>query len=470
MFLTLTTDAEREEFIGQFWLRRDPTPDTFENEYKEEHYRRIAYANRWFTAGVAGWRTDRGHIFVMYGEPDQIKRPEGPFLIPYDIDKDLVAQLGYHPAQSVPAYPSQKWRYNYIDGVGQNIELEFVDKNGTNAFGLAWDPGEKFGYIPVPGGVFDAITTGLIGNMSRHVAIDLRSKRLTQMVDMAKVLRPLERRVEPTEEEIRTRLIFNMVPFQMRADFFRGSGKTARVPVTLSFRKTDLAFKLKGKNYHAKIALQGFVINLVGRTVETFEAGVNWTVPSNYLNDPDPIVYHKLIKLPPGNYKIHVEVKDLTNGSTGTHDERIIVPDYNAKSLSHSSLILAGRWGKAKAQPKSSAQIIIGNQRVQPSISRKFRTDQRLGVFMQVYNLGLDPETSQPNATIRYTILADDGITLDLRETTSELGITADELAIEKLIPLESSLPGTYSLRIIITDHVSNQTIEPQTNFTVVKR
>jgi len=303
-FLSLTTDAEREEFIGQFWLRRDPTPDTFTNEYKEEHYRRIAYANRRFFAGVAGWRTDRGHIYVMYGAPDQIKSSEGPFITPYDIDAGLVAALGRNPMQPAPAYPSQKWRYNYIDGVGQNVELEFVDRDGTNAFKLAWDPGEKFGYIPLPGGVFDLITTGVIGTMPREVAIDLRSKRLTQMVNFAEVFRPLERRAEPTEEEVRTRLLFNTVPFQMRADFFRGSRKTTRVAITLSFHKTDLAFKPKGKNYHAEITLQGFVVNLVGRTVDTFEAGANWTVPSGYMNDPDPIVYRKLIELPPGNYKI----------------------------------------------------------------------------------------------------------------------------------------------------------------------
>ena len=66
-FKRLKTDEEREQFIEQFWLRRDPTPDTDENEFKEEHYRRIAYANEHYASGIPGWKTDRGRIYIMYG-------------------------------------------------------------------------------------------------------------------------------------------------------------------------------------------------------------------------------------------------------------------------------------------------------------------------------------------------------------------------------------------------------------------
>jgi len=74
-FRRLKSDEERERFIEEFWLRRDPTPDTDENEYRKEHYERIAFANQDFTAdGVPGWRTDRGRIFIRYGKPDEIQK------------------------------------------------------------------------------------------------------------------------------------------------------------------------------------------------------------------------------------------------------------------------------------------------------------------------------------------------------------------------------------------------------------
>ena len=72
-FKRLQTDEEREQFIEQFWLRRDPTPDTVENEFKEEHYRRIAYANEHIASGIPGWKTDRGRIYIKYGPPDEIE-------------------------------------------------------------------------------------------------------------------------------------------------------------------------------------------------------------------------------------------------------------------------------------------------------------------------------------------------------------------------------------------------------------
>ena len=72
-FKQANNDEEREQFIEQFWLRRDPTPDTEENEFKEEHYRRIAYANEHFASGIPGWKTDRGRIYITFGPPDEIE-------------------------------------------------------------------------------------------------------------------------------------------------------------------------------------------------------------------------------------------------------------------------------------------------------------------------------------------------------------------------------------------------------------
>jgi GWxTD domain-containing protein len=77
-FNGLNNDEEREQFIEEFWRRRDPTPETAENEFKEEHYRRIAYANEHFASGIPGWKTDRGRIYITFGPPDEIEsHPSG---------------------------------------------------------------------------------------------------------------------------------------------------------------------------------------------------------------------------------------------------------------------------------------------------------------------------------------------------------------------------------------------------------
>src|ERR1035438_332832 len=113
-FKRLQTDEEREQFIEQFWLRRDPTPDTVENEFKEEHYRRIAYSNENFASAIAGWKTDRGRIYITYGPPDE--------------KRSMALLLG------LPAILTEQWLYHYIEGVGPNVEIDFVRAPGTGEY------------------------------------------------------------------------------------------------------------------------------------------------------------------------------------------------------------------------------------------------------------------------------------------------------------------------------------------------
>jgi GWxTD domain-containing protein len=122
-FLALTSDAERENFIDQFWQRRDPTPGTPENEFRDEHYRRIAYANDHFTGSVAGWKTDRGRTYIVYGPPDEIDD---------------------HPSGGTAGtYPHQLWRYRYIGGVGASIIVKFADKDGSGDYQMTAGPVES---------------------------------------------------------------------------------------------------------------------------------------------------------------------------------------------------------------------------------------------------------------------------------------------------------------------------------------
>src|SRR2546423_6538570 len=76
-FLQLDTNEEREQFIEQFWLRRSSNPDLPENDFKEEHYRRIAYANEHFASGIPGWKTDRGRMYIMWGPARSEERRVG---------------------------------------------------------------------------------------------------------------------------------------------------------------------------------------------------------------------------------------------------------------------------------------------------------------------------------------------------------------------------------------------------------
>src|SRR5256714_12063576 len=133
-FKKLETDDERERFIEEFWRRRDPDPDTDENEFREEYYERIAYANEHYASGIPGWMTDRGRIYITWGKPDEIEsHPSGGS---YD-------RPSYEGGGSTTTYPFETWFYRHLDNVGDGVEIEFVDPSGTGEYKIATNPNEK---------------------------------------------------------------------------------------------------------------------------------------------------------------------------------------------------------------------------------------------------------------------------------------------------------------------------------------
>src|SRR5438034_1546403 len=160
-FKKLETDEERERFIEDFWRRRDPDPDTDENEYREEYYERIAYANEHFASGIPGWKTDRGRIYIMYGKPDE--KDSHPAGGPYEREPT-------EGGGSTTTYPFERWFYRYLPGIGSGIEIEFVDPTGSGEYRIARNADEKDALLMIPNaGLTMAEELGL-GNKADRVA------------------------------------------------------------------------------------------------------------------------------------------------------------------------------------------------------------------------------------------------------------------------------------------------------------
>ena len=141
-FKSLSNDEERDAFIEQFWQRRNPNPDSPENEFREEHYRRIAYANEHFAAGKPGWKTDRGHMYIAFGKPDSIDaHPSGGMY-----DRPMAEGGG-----QTSTFPFEIWHYRYLEGVGDNIDIEFVDTCMCGDYHMTIDRSEKDALLHVPG-------------------------------------------------------------------------------------------------------------------------------------------------------------------------------------------------------------------------------------------------------------------------------------------------------------------------------
>src|SRR5580698_5272902 len=265
VFKTLQTDDERQTFIESFWLRRDPTPDTEENEFREEHYRRIAYANDRFASGIPGWKTDRGRIYIEYGAPDEIdSHPSGgTYERPYE-----------EGGGSTSTYPFEQWRYRYIEGIGTNIILEFVDTTMSGEYRLTMDPSEKDALTYVPGaGLTMAEQLGLSDKTARfnrtdgtHMGTPLSGNnqdapasynQFDRLNQFAKLQQPPPVKFKDLEAAISSRITYNVLPMQVRTDYVRVTESSVMANITLQFENRDLEFKLKDGVQKANVNLLG---------------------------------------------------------------------------------------------------------------------------------------------------------------------------------------------------------------------
>ena len=475
-FKRLSTDDERQQFIEQFWLRRDPTPDTEENEFKEEHYRRIAYANEHYASGIPGWRTDRGRIYVVYGPPDEIEsHPSGgSYERPYE-----------EGGGTTSTYPFEQWRYRFIEGIGSNIVIEFVDTTMSGEYHMTMDPSEKDALLYVPGaGLTLAEQMGMADKTQRFNRTDgthlgtgtdplpVSMQEFERLEQFAKLQAAPKVKFKDLEEAVTSSIRYNQLPFKVKADFVKITDSTVLAMVAIQFERKDLQFQQKDNVATAKVNVFGRVTSIAGRTVNTFEDPIVMDIPSSMLGKAieGVNVYSKNIPLAPGMYRLTIVCKDIVAGSMTTYPMALNVPHFDEEKLGQSSLIVADLIEKVPTSSIGSGPFVVGDTKVRPRINDTFRQDESLGIYTQFYNFGPDEKTKKPNGAIEYEITKAglDKPVLDYTEEVTTLpGASAQQVTVEKLLPLRSLDPGQYTLKLKVTDRNRNQTLTPTASFTV---
>jgi len=480
-FKALSNDEERDNFIEQFWLRRDPTPDTPENEYKEEHYRRIAYANEHFAAGIPGWRTDRGRIYIMWGPPDQIEaHPSGG-----TYERPMEEGGG-----ETSTFPFETWRYRYLEGVGQEVILEFVDPCMCGDYHLTTDPNEKDALLHTPGGgqtlyeqmglstQADRIAQGPFGSNAGPMQQLQNSHEFDKLELMAKVNAPPPVKFKDLEEVVSHKINVNLMPFEVRTDFVKVTGDTVLVPVTIKIQNKDITFTSKDGVQVGLVNIFGRVTGLTGRVAQTFEDTVRVDVPADLMEKELTYskLYWKAVPLRPGRYRIDIVCKDVNGDRVGTWSRGILVPEYSDDKLASSSLILADHMEKVATKDVGSGSFVIGETKLayphldgangQPP---SFKRDQHMSLWMQIYNLQPDDKTKKTSAKIDYEIVnvANNQPVLHSSESTDAMGNVGDQVTLAKSLSLISFQPGVYRLTVKVDDNVSKQQIAPSVRFAV---
>jgi hypothetical protein len=239
--------------------------------------------------------------------------------------------------------------------------------------------------------------------------------------------------------------------------------------VTVQIANRDLEFQSKGGVMHAVLDIFGQFSSLGGRIVNTFEDSVVLDVPESefqrYVDHKS--VYQKAMPLRPGRYKLSVVVKDDINGHMGSNEFGIQVPRFEDDKLSHSTLILADLIQPLPTSQVGSGPFVIGGTKVRPSVSHTFTRDQYLGIYMQVYNLGLDSQTHRPSGEVQYDIEKDGKSVLSQTEQVAKLPNSSQQITLQKTMPVKLLQPGKYTVQIKITDTVKKQTVSPKATFEV---
>jgi GWxTD domain-containing protein len=472
-FLQLETNEEREQFIEQFWLRRSSNPDMPDNDFKEEHYRRIAYSNEHYASGIPGWKTDRGRIYIIWGAPDEIEsHPTGG-----TYDRPMEEGGG-----STTTYPWERWRYRYLEGIQENVELEFVDPSGSGEYHLTMDPSEKDALLNVPGaGLSMMEQMGLASKTDRftrsdgtHLPTSLGGtpaslNEFTRLELYAKVQRPPEVKYKDLEALVTSRMVRDQVKFNYRTDFLKVTNDTVLVPVTVQVPNNQLQFKNKDGVYTAQLNIFGRVSTLTNRIVQTFEDSVTRDYPESLYKQSMKLssVYQKSLPLRPGLYRLDLVIKDVDSGNVGAVNTRLAVPRYEDEKLEASTLILADQIEHVPAKQIGTGQFVLGSSKVRPRLDADFTTADKLGIYLQIYNLKGDEKTHKSNASFVYTVKKGDQQVMQFKETSADMKQTGDQVTIERLLPLATLVPGKYTLEVNATDLLSNATISRSAEFSV---
>jgi GWxTD domain-containing protein len=472
----LSTDEEREQFIEGFWLRRDPTPDTVENEYKEEHYRRIAYANEHYASGIPGWKADRGKIYIMYGPADEVdSHPSG----------GTYERPPEEGGGSTSTYPFEIWRYRYIEGIGTNIMIEFVDPTMTGEYRMTMDPSEKDALLYVPGaGLTMMEQMGMASKTDRfnrtdgtHLGQSLGGTpasmgEFERLEQFSKLQKPPVIKFKDLEAAVNTRITFNLLPVKVQADFIRVTNSSVLTNITMQLENKDLNFQLKDGIQKAVVNIYGRITTMSRRPVNVFEDTVTIDPPAAMLQEmiKRPSLYQKSIPLAPGTYRLNMVVKDIVGGNMNNYEMALNVPHFDDEKLASSSLILADVIEKVPTRSIGTGPFVVGGSKVRPRINSTFRHDEKMGIYTQLYNFGPDEKTQKPNGSIDYEIVKN-GTNEKIIEFTEDISkmpeASAQQVTVEKLLPLQTLKPGQYTLKMRVTDRNRNQTLTPTITFTV---
>jgi GWxTD domain-containing protein len=476
VFEELTTPEEKENFIEQFWFRRDPDPKTAANEFKTEHYRRLAYVNEKFSVGMPGWMSDRGRIYIIHGPPVQIEaHPTGG-----QYQRPLREGGGW-----TQAYPWERWRYHFIEGIGQDIELEFVDRSMTGQYKLALNPEQKDALLQSGKGGPTIFEIWKLESKGDRPYLDPRKRdawaHLQRQRDMpferyltyARVQGAKPVKYKDLQELVKINVTYEKIPFTVRIDYFQLNEAQVLVPVTMELEEKHLSFSRRDDIFMAEVAVYGLVTSLSNQIVEEFEdeLATGHRAKDGNAAASGRAVYQKMLVLEnTSRYKLDLVVKDLHSGRVGIVRKAIVPPKFGSGELTLSKPILSNQIFLLEDVPDENPMFVLGDVKIRPSLDNVFRSDQPLGLYFQAYNSALDQSSLTPSLSVSFRITHEGDTVLELLDESEQSVqfFSSRRMVFIQELPVMGLRAGRYNLEVRLDDHVGNQSASAELEFEMV--
>lgn len=485
VFLRLATDEERERFIEQFWARRDPDPSTRDNEFREEHYRRIQYANEHFHAGIPGWRTDRGRIYIAFGPPDRIETHPvgGQYLRP-----------AHEGGGQTSTYPFERWEYRHIEGIGDDIEIEFVDVSGGNLFELTTDPFKKDELLRVPGmGLTDRELFPRPGDDPE----DLRRSRVLGVRDAgsaermgitgewakyspfartelaASLSKPPVIRFGDLRAKVEARITYDTIPVSLSSYVTRLGEADALVPLVMAVPNSALSFQQESGAITNRLQVYGRVSSLSGTLVYEFDDEVIVSFPAASGDRLQTIrgeqtFYRRPLALRPGRYRLDAVLRESPSNRMGSATAGILVPDLSkGTSLKMSPVVLASSLDKLQPERQSGGSYLPGRFKVTPDADATFDRDGYLAFYFEIYDYGVDASTASPSLAVEYAVTVPGAPERAFRDITRGILVEGDRILVPRQVALSGFQPGGYEIHFRVTDGISGQVADQKAAFRI---
>jgi GWxTD domain-containing protein len=302
-FLLLRSNEERDHFVEEFWTRRASDPESLENDFQEEHYRRIVFANEKFGTGIPGWQTDRGRLYISLGPPDRIE------------SRGEDSQEGY---DNQVRHSRATWHYRYIEGLGQNIDFDLIDTTGSGDYHLT-KPLEDWAKEIV--------------NLPYHLPYNLgsshggvESKGLEQIIIYVGPVRPPKVKYKDLEALVVAQIVRDQIHFSHRIEYAKATHASIMARIVIDIPEDQLSPPARGEKPLATYEIFGRIAKPTGWVVSTFER-CGQMDEQNESGEHNPN-RETTVALEPGRYQLSLVVKDSDSGKTGVIYTTFEVPKY----------------------------------------------------------------------------------------------------------------------------------------------